>query len=53
MLYSYLLMLDVTKINPEYNIKDLILVHFDHNDNQTVYHLPYLKKEVEAMLEIL
>lgn len=39
------------KINPEYVIKDLILVHFDHNDNQTVYHLPYLKKEVEAMLK--
>lgn len=39
------------KINPEYTIKDLILVHFDHNDNQTVYHLPYLKKEVESMLK--
>lgn len=38
-------------INPDFVIKDLILVHFDHNDNQTVYNMPYLKKEVEAMLK--
>ena len=54
--YHYCLQLStyawmLQKINPEYVIKDLILVHFDHNDNQTVYHLPYLKKEVEAMLK--
>lgn len=40
----------IQMIDPEYVIKDLILVHFDHNDNQTIYHLPYLKKEVESML---
>ena len=38
-------------INPDFVIKDLILVHFDHNDNQTVYNMPYLKKEVESMLK--
>ena len=40
----------IQMIDPEYVIKDLILVHFDHNDNQTIYHIPYLKKEVESML---
>lgn len=38
------------KINPNFTIKDLILVHFDHNGNQTIYHCDYLKKEVERML---
>ena len=38
------------KLNPEYVIDDLVLVHFDHNDNMTVYHLPYLKDEVIKML---
>ncbi len=41
----------VEKLNPDFVIKDLILVHFDHNDNQTVYHLNYLKNEVERMLK--
>lgn len=41
----------IQMIDPEYTIKDLILVHFDHSDNQTIYHMPYLKKEVEAMLK--
>ena len=40
----------VQKLNPEFIIKDLVLVHFDHNGKQTVYHLPYLKNEVEQML---
>lgn len=38
------------KINPEFIIKDLILVHFDHEGNQTVYHCEYLKEQVERML---
>ena len=38
------------KLNPDFIIDDLVLVHFDHNDNMTVYHLPYLKTEVEKML---
>ena len=40
----------VQKLNPEFEIEDLVLVHFDHNDNMTVYHLEYLKDEVERML---
>lgn len=39
------------QINPEFEIEDLVLVHFDHNDKQTVYHLPYLKKEVISMIK--
>lgn len=38
------------KINPDFVIKDLILIHFDHNDNQTIYHVDYLKDDVERML---
>lgn len=38
------------KLNPDFIIDDLVLVHFDHQDNMTVYHLPYLKEEVEKML---
>lgn len=37
--------------NPNYVIEDLVLVHFDHNDKMTVYHIPYLKDEVERMLK--
>ena len=40
----------IQKINPEFEIEDLVLVHFDHKDNMTVYHLPYLKEEVVRML---
>ena len=40
----------IQKLNPEFEIEDLVLVHFDHNDNMTVYHLPYLKNEVVRML---
>lgn len=38
------------KLNPNFSIRDLILVHFDHNNNQTIYHCNYLKAEVERML---
>ena len=40
----------IQKLNPEFEIEDLVLVHFDHDDNMTVYHLPYLKDEVIKML---
>lgn len=40
----------IQKLNPEFEIEDLIMIHFDHNDNMTVYHLPYLKEEVIKML---
>lgn len=53
--YHYTLQLStyawmIQKYNPEFEIEDLVLVHFDHNDNMTVYHLPYLKDEVIKML---
>lgn len=38
------------KYNPEFEIEDLVMIHFDHSDNMTVYHLPYLKDEVVKML---
>ena len=43
----------IQKLNPEFEIEDLVLVHFDHSDNMTVYHLPYLKEEVVRMLNHL
>lgn len=54
--YHYTLQLStyawmLQKLNPNFIIKDLIMVHFDHNDNQTVYHLDYLKEDVEKMLK--
>lgn len=53
--YHYCLQLStyawmIQKYNPEFEIEDLVLIHFDHNDNMTVYHLPYLKDEVIRML---
>lgn len=38
------------KINPNFVIKDLILNHYDHDGNNTLYHCEYLKDEVERML---
>lgn len=38
------------KINPAFIIKDLILNHYDHDGNNTIYHCNYLKHEVELML---
>jgi len=41
----------IEKLNPEFEIQDLIIVHYDHNNNQTIYHLDYLKDDVEKMLK--
>lgn len=54
--YHYTLQLStyawmLQKLNPDFIIKDLVMIHFDHNDNQTVYHLDYLKDDVEKMLK--
>lgn len=27
------------------------MVHFDHNNKQTIYHLDYLKNEIELMFK--
>ena len=40
----------IQKINPEFEIEDLVMIHIDHNDTMTIYHLPYLKNEVIKML---
>lgn len=40
----------IQKINPEFEIEDLVMIHIDHNDTMTIYHLPYLKEEVIKML---
>lgn len=40
----------IQKLNPDFEIEDLVMIHFDHSDNMTVYHLPYLKEEVIKML---
>lgn len=38
------------KLNPNFVIKDLILNHYDHEGNNTIYHCDYLKHDVEKML---
>ena len=44
--YSWMLQ----KLNPDFVIEDLVMIHIDHKDKMTIYHLPYLKNEVEKML---
>lgn len=53
--YHYTLQLStyawmLQKINPNFVIKDLIINHYDHNGNNTIYHCDYLKSDVEKML---
>ena len=38
------------KLHPEFVINKLIICHWDHNNKNTIYECPYLKKEVESML---
>lgn len=45
-LYAYLLQ----KINPKFKIKKLVIVHFDHEGNETEYQCDYLKDDVARML---
>lgn len=46
-LYGWILQ----KINPNLEIKLLRILHTDSNNKETLYDLPYLKKEVELMLK--
>ena len=39
------------KINPNFVIKGLILNHYDHEGNNTLYPCSYLKDDVEKMLK--
>lgn len=53
--YHYTLQLStyawmLQKINPNFVIKDLIINHYDHKGNNTLYHCEYLKHDVEKML---
>lgn len=38
------------KLNPNFEIEDLVMIHFSHENEMKVYHLPYLKSEVEKMI---
>jgi len=46
-LYAYLLQ----QINPEFEIKQLKLIHIDHSNKRTDYELEYLKADVQKMLQ--
>jgi hypothetical protein len=46
-LYAWILQ----KINPEFDIKLLRLLHIDGNNKETIYDLDYKKEEVERMLK--
>lgn len=37
------------KLNPEFVIKKLMLIHYDHNGNVTEHELEYLKDDVQRM----
>ena len=38
------------QINPKFQIKDLIINHYDRDGNNKLHHVPYMKHEVELML---
>ena len=40
----------IQKIDPRFNIKQLSLIHYDHDGGCTTYECDYLKKDVERML---
>lgn len=44
--YAYMLQ----HINPKFNIKKLIIIHIDHNNNITEYEVEYLKDDISRML---
>ena len=40
----------INKINPDFNIKRLFINHYDHEGNNNIYEVQYLKADVEKML---
>ena len=40
----------IQQIHPDWKCKDLVLVHFDHDNKMTTYNMDYLKDHVEKML---
>lgn len=43
--YAYMLQ----QLNPDFVIKELIMVHYDHEGNETIYNLEYLKEDVKRL----
>lgn len=41
----------IQKLNPNFNIKRLFIVHFEHSGESKIYEVKYLKNEVERMLK--
>lgn len=41
----------IQKLNPDFNIKRLFINHYDHEGNQNIYEVQYLKDDVEKMLK--
>ena len=41
----------IQQYHPELEVEDLILVHFRPDGKQDIYHLEYLKAEVEKMIK--
>ena len=39
------------KLNPDFNIKRLFINHYDHEGNNNIYEVQYLKDDVEKMLK--
>lgn len=40
----------IQQLHPDWKCNDLVLVHFDHSNSMTTYHMDYLKPQVEKML---
>lgn len=41
----------IQQVHPEWKCNDLFLIHFDHQNNMTPYHMKYLKDEVETVVK--
>lgn len=40
----------IQKLNPDLEVEDLVLIHFRPDGKQDVYHMEYLKNDVEKMI---
>lgn len=41
----------IQKLNPDFNIKRLFINHYDHDGNNNIYEVKYLKDDIEKMLK--
>jgi hypothetical protein len=39
----------IEEINPDFVIKGLIIIHYDHNDKMTLYNVEYMRKELDKL----